>query len=244
MIAGALLAALALAGCDDATLKALAGAATEAAGSSTATTGAVGAKKYKLTATFLAPQDQVAVITAGGGNVITAGGGNVITAGGGNAQGPGDAGSFAVLARSDEKGLPQAKVKAAALEGAGSATGQTDGTGKVTLELPAGGYQLSASFSTKDGKSVTISGLAWVKDGDASYTVDLASNMVASKLLMAGAKKVTGDQFKKAVAALEDDMSSIAKTPTPASQDEAAAEFDKDAGAETKKLVDAIVKGK
>lgn len=165
-----------------------------------------------------APADQTAAIAAGGYNYRT------------------------VQARSDEKGVNAAKVTFAKLDGgASAATAQTDTTGSFSAELDAGSYTVTATFKGKDNQDVTLSGLV-AAAGPTSFELDVAHNLVASKLLTGGVKAIDAAKLQEAVAGLQNDLSKVAKAPMPVSRTEAAAAFDANASADTKAKVDALLK--
>lgn len=169
--------------------------------------------KATVNGKIFASADQVAIIATGGLN-------------------------YATLARSDEKGVKEATVKLKALGGSGSATAQTDTSGGFKVNVDGDKtYEVTATFTSKDGDAVTLSGLVVVDGMTESFELDVAHNLVASKVLSGGATKVDDAKLKAAVSKLSDDLSSVSKAPAPANRAEAAAKFDELASEGTKTAV-------
>jgi hypothetical protein len=176
--------------------------------------------KVKVTGTVYAPATQVAVVAAGGLN-------------------------WRIAARSDEKGVSGAKVSFGALAASfvplGSA--QTTTSGGYTIEVPPGSdYAVTATFKAKDGSTVTLSGLTTVSTSGGSFNLDAAHNLVASKLLSLGVKKLDATQLEKAYSQMTEDLTKVSSVPTPTSQSAAASEFDKAASDSLKTLVEDMAK--
>lgn len=211
----ALAGALALAGCDN--VPGMTDKLTDQL--NTATSGGSTAEdKATVNGKVFASADQVAIIATGGLNYET-------------------------LARSDEKGVKGATVKFKALEGGATATAQTDTSGGFKVKVDAKTtYEVTATFKAKDETTVTLTGLVVVDGASESFELDVAHNLVASKVLSSGATKVDDAKLKAAVSKLASDMASVSKAPTPTSRAEAAAKFDEFASEETKTAVEAIAK--
>lgn len=178
------------------------------------------ASKVKVSGAIYAPAAQVAVVAAGGLN-------------------------WRVSARSDEKGVPQAKVTFAPIGApvVPVATGQTDATGKFTIEVPEGAdYVVSATFDAKDGTSVTLTGLAHVGSSAGSLQLDAAHHLVAAKLVSAGLKKIDASALSSLVDAMGEDLSKVSTVPTPTNLLTAAAAFETNASDETKAAATAATK--
>jgi hypothetical protein len=194
--------------------------------------GAVNAAAGRLSGTIYLPNDQVAIVAQGAGNIVAQGAGNVVGNSGGTFA-PG----FGLLARSDEKGVDGAKV---VITGGGkSFTGFTANGGKFAIECPIGAtYLASATFTTTSNTTITLTGF-----GVNSLDIDVAMNTVASKIMTSGATaaKVDGAAVAGAVASAAKDLESVPRTPTPTTQAEAATAFDGYASADTKAKVTAIV---
>jgi hypothetical protein len=176
--------------------------------------------KVKVSGSIYAPAAQVAVVAAGGLN-------------------------WRIAARSDEKGVPQAKVTFAAL-GAPAlplATGQTDATGKFTIEVPENtDCVVSATFEAKDGSTVTLTGLAKVTTSAPSFQLDAAHHLVAAKLVEGGLKAIDAAKLSSLVSAMAEDLSAVSVVPTPANRSAAKAAFEANASADTKAAATAALK--
>lgn len=176
------------------------------------------ASKVKVNGMVFASADQVAVISTGGLN-------------------------HRVLARADEKGVKAATVKLTELGGSASATAQTSDTGAFSMEVPAGKtYVADVKFTGKNDVAVTLTGLVVVGSAAADLQLDVAHNLVASKLVKGGVKKVESAKLAEAVSKMSADLETEAKAPAPASRDEAASKFDALAKGETKTLVEGMLK--
>lgn len=173
--------------------------------------------KAKVTGYVYAPATQVAVVAAGGMN-------------------------WRIASRSDEKGVPSARVSFSGLGSVASGTTQTTSTGSYTVEVPAGDYTVTASFKAKDGSNVTLTGLVKVADSGASFQLDAAHNLVASKLVSLGVSTLDAAKLSQAYSQMDMDLSKVSSVPTPTSQSAAAAEFDKVASADLKALVAGMAK--
>jgi hypothetical protein len=192
---------------------------TSAIGAAAGATGSL-AEKVKVSGSIYAPAAQVAVVAAGGLN-------------------------WRVAARSDEKGVPQAKVTFAALSAPALtlATAQTDATGKFTIEVPENtDYVVNATFEAKDGTSVTLTGLAKVTSSAPSFQLDAAHHLVAAKLVDAGLKKIDASKLSSLVSAMAEDLSAVSVVPTPTSRSAAADAFDANASSDTKAAASAATK--
>jgi hypothetical protein len=190
--------------------------ATQLAGALATATGA-------LSGTIYAPQAQVAIVAAGGGNLVGNSGGTYIT----------------LSVRSDEVGVGNASVQISK-DGATVTTVHTDSKGGFKATVPGGvTYKLVSVFPAKTGGNVTVSGFA---QSDASFPIQLgvSHNMVASKLLTNGVTKPDWDAFKAAVGMMDSDLQSVATTPTPNDQATASASFDSIAGSTLKAAVAAM----
>lgn len=178
------------------------------------------ADKVKVSGSIYAPAAQVAVVAAGGLN-------------------------WRVAARSDEKGVPKAKVTFAAL-GAPAlplGTGQTDSTGKFTIEVPKDNdYVVSATFEAKDGSTVTLTGLAKVTTSAPSFQLDAAHHLVAAKLVDGGLKTIDAAALTSLVSAMAEDLSAVSVVPTPANRSAAKAAFEANASSDTKAAATAAIK--
>lgn len=174
--------------------------------------------KAKVTGYVYAPATQVAVVAAGGMN-------------------------WRIASRSDEKGVPGAKVSFSGLGSfMSSGTTQTTSTGSYTVEVPAGNYTVTATFKGKDGATVTLTGLVNVGESGESFQLDAAHNLVASKLVSLGVKTLDAAKLTEAYSQMDEDLSKVSSVPTPTSQSAAAAEFDKVASADLKALVAGMAK--
>jgi hypothetical protein len=194
---------------------------------------AVGSLTGRLSGTVYLPNDQVAIVAAGAGNIVASGAGNLV----GNS-----GGTYDVLARSDEKGVDGAKVVVTSAAG-GTFTGYTASGGKFAIDCPPGAtYQATATFTTKSNSTITLTGYA-VNAVGTSFDIDVAMNAVASKIAQGGASlaKVDGAKVAALVAKMESDLQSQPRTPTPTNQAEAAAAFDGNASADLKTQVQALI---
>lgn len=181
--------------------------------------GQVSGVKATFSGRVLAPADQVAVIAVG-------------------------AGHYDLLARSDEKGVANARVS---VTGLGTrtmvASAVTDAQGNFSVEVPVGTYALAATVPLKaEGDSAVMTGIAIVTPAPLPYELDASMNLLAAKLLESGAQSVDPAKFIAALARLEVDLEKVAKTPLPANRIEAAAAFDGVASAELKAEVEAMAK--
>ncbi|MDB5098804.1 MAG: hypothetical protein JWM80_3225 [Cyanobacteria bacterium RYN_339] len=197
---------------------------------------AVSSLTGKLNGTVYLPNDQVAIVAQGGGNIVAQGGGNVVGNSGGTFA-PG----FGLLVRSDEKGVDGAKV---VLTGGGkSFTAYTANVGKFTVECPQGvTYTGTATVTFSNNTTITLTGIATNAIGTA-FNFDVAMNTVASKILAGGASaaKVDGTAVAALVALANTDLEKVARTPAPANQTEAAAAFDAYASDDLKAKVTALI---
>jgi folylpolyglutamate synthase/dihydropteroate synthase len=173
------------------------------------------APKVRVTGSIYAPAAQVAVVSAGGLN-------------------------YAAAARSDEKGVANAKVSFATVKAQMVPQGsvQTDSSGRFTIEVPENtDYAVTATFEAKDGTPVTLTGLIKVSGSAPSFQLDAAHNMVASKLLADGLTTIDQGKLDTALSQMASDLSAVSTVPTPTSRSAAAAAFDTHAGAATKATV-------
>lgn len=165
--------------------------------------GSLAGVKGTLAGRVLAPADQVAVVAVG-------------------------AGHYDLLARSDEKGVANARVAVTGLAtrtAVGSAV--TDGQGSFSLEVPVGTYALSATVPLKeDGQTAVMTGIAVVTPAPLPYELDASMNLLASKLIQQGATTLDPAKFIEALALMKADLEKVSATPLPANQIEAAAKFD------------------
>lgn len=192
----------------------------------------------RLAGTVYLPNDQVAIVASGAGNIVASGAGN---AQGDNTAGGFTSGGFGLLARSDEKGVDGAKV--VVTDGSSSYTGFTAGGGKFAIDCPQGKtYQATATFTTTKGDSIILTGYAANSIGS-SFDIDVAMNTVSSKIAQGGAKlaKVDAAKVAAAVSTAESDLQNVPRTPTPADQAAAATAFDSYASAGLKTQVQAII---
>jgi hypothetical protein len=199
--------------------------------------GAVASATGRLAGTVYLPNDQVAIVAQGAGNIVAQGAGN--------AQGDTSMGGFqpgfGLLARSDEKGVDGAKVVVTGTSGT-TYTGFTAGGGKFAIDCPQGTYQASATFTTTSKGTITLTGYG-ANALASTLDIDVAMNTVASKIAQGGAKlaKVDASKVKDAVSKAANDLQSVPRTPTPTTQAEAATAFDGYASADTKAAVQAII---
>lgn len=180
-----------------------------------AATASSNAPKVRVTGSIYAPAAQVAVVSAGGLN-------------------------YAVAARSDEKGVANAKVSFATVTAQMVPQGsvQTDSSGRFTIEVPENtDYAVTATFEAKDGGTVTLTGLVKVTGSAPAFQLDAAHNMVASKLLNTGLTKIDQAKLDTALSQMASDLSAVSTVPTPTSRSAAASAFDTHAGAATKATV-------
>lgn len=178
------------------------------------------ADKVKVSGSIYAPAAQVAVVAAGGLN-------------------------WRVAARSDEKGVPKAKVTFAALAAPMMplGTGQTDATGKFTIEVPKNtDYVVSATFEAKDGGTVTLTGLCKVTGSAPAFQLDAAHHLVAAQLVDAGLKAIDQSALTSLVSAMAEDLSAVSVVPTPTNRSAAKAAFEANASSDTKAAATAATK--
>lgn len=201
---------LAVAGCDNAMLTSVIGAAADAANPL--------AKKVKVTGSIYAPAAQVAVVAVGGLNYTVAARSDEKGV-------PQCKVSFAALA------APIVPVATAQTDATGKFTIE------VPEDTD---YVVTATFEGKDGAKVTLTGLAAVKTSAPAFQLDAAHNLVASKLVSSGVSKIDAAKLSTALSQMADDLSAVSTVPTPANMAAAAASFETTAGATTKATVDGM----